>query len=349
MGFRIIKEITNIDFIGLWKWAFGLSWVLILIGFGSIFFKGGLKYGIDFAGGVLVQVKFVQSIDDATVKKSLESANLQGLSVQQFGQASENEFLLRISGEKMTTDAVRTQVEQALVKALPGKSYSIQRLEMVGPKVGADLRFKALQAIFYSILFMAIYISGRFEHRWFAAAAMAGAISTGVYLLGLLNVPLIWLVLAATIIALGLCWFMRLRYAIGAFVALIHDVLITVGLLSILNKEIDLTIIAALLTLVGYSLNDSIIIYDRIRENNTTKAAPTLLEIINLSINQTLSRTILTGGTVLMAVAALFFWGGGVIHDFALTMLVGVLVGTYSSIYVSSPILLLFEPKTVTN
>jgi len=138
---------------------------------------------------------------------------------------------------------------------------------------------------------------------------------------------------------------LRLKYALGAIVALIHDVMLPLGLFSLLNKEVDLTIIAALLTIVGYSLNDTIIIYDRIRENLRAKVSPSLEVVINKSVNQTLSRTFITAGTTFIAVLSLYIFGGGVIHDFALLMLVGVLVGTYSSVFVGAPILALFRPK----
>ena len=214
-------------------------------------------------------------------------------------------------------------------------------MEMVGPKVGADLRGKALEAIFYSVLLIAIYISGRFEHRWMAAGIMAGCLAGGIYVLKLFGASTVWLIIAAMIITLVLCYVMRLKYALGAVVADLHDVLVTIGIFSLLDKEFDLTIVAALLTILGYSLNDTIIVYDRIREksHNVGKTVP-FEQVINVSINETLSRTILTAGTTLITVACLYFFGGAVIHDFALAMLIGILAGTYSSVFVASPILL---------
>jgi preprotein translocase subunit SecF len=198
------------------------------------------------------------------------------------------------------------------------------------------------------VLLIAIYISGRFEQRWFAAAIMAAGLFAGISVLELAGAPTEYLILAAGLITLGLCWYLKLTYALGATVALVHDLLITVGVFSLLNKEFDLTIVAALLTIIGYSLNDTIIVFDRIRENIRAKKAVDLGETINKSINQTLSRTLLTSGTTLLVVLCLYLFGGGVIHDFALALLVGIVVGTYSSIFVASPILLIFgtsKPK----
>ena len=166
-----------------------------------------------------------------------------------------------------------------------------------------------------------------------------------VYLLSIFNVSVPFLIAAALLVSLALFWFLGLKYAMGAIVALIHDVTITVGIFSIFNKEFSLPIIAALLTIIGYSLNDTIIVFDRIRENLRKYHKNPLEIIINRSVNETLSRTILTSGTTLIVVVALFVLGGGIIHDFAFAMLVGIIVGTYSSIYVASPILLAWKVR----
>ena len=227
---------------------------------------------------------------------------------------------------------------------MPG--VDVQRVEMVGPQVGKDLRNKALFAIFFSMLFIAIYISGRFEQRWTVAALIAGALIGAVYGLSLFNVSIAGLILAGLIVTLVLFWFLELRYAMGAIVALIHDVGITIGVFSLMDKEFTLPIIAALLTIIGYSLNDTIIVFDRIRENIRKHPRNPLESTVNRSVNETLSRTLLTSGTTLVVVIALFVLGGGIIHDFAFALLVGILVGTYSSIYVASPILLLWQRRT---
>ncbi len=345
MGLQIIRPDTNINFIGSRKIAYLVSVAVILVGLVSLALKGGPSYGIDFAGGIIVQVKFDQQTDLNKLKSSLEQTKLPGVVVQQFGLEDDNEYLIRISQSDIPSNTVREEISNTFKNNLPGSGFELQRLEMVGPKVGADLRSKALEAMFYAVLLIAIYISGRFEQRWFAAAIMAGGLATGIYLLKLVGMPMGWMTLAAMGITLGLCWYLKLNYALGAVVALVHDVLITVGVFSLLNKEFDLTIIAALLTIIGYSLNDTIIVFDRIRENIRGKISKSFSKTINISINQTLSRTLLTSGTTLLVVFCLYLVGGGVIHDFALALLIGIIVGTYSSIFVASPILLGFGPS----
>jgi preprotein translocase subunit SecF len=209
--------------------------------------------------------------------------------------------------------------------------------------VGKDLREKALLAMFYVLLFIAIYISGRFEFKWALSGVMAGALMVAVYFLSLFHVGIPFLIVIALIVTIFLFWLLNLKYAMGAIVALIHDVTITVGVFSIFGKEFTLPIIAALLTIIGYSLNDTIIVFDRIRENLRKNYKSPLEVNINRSINETLSRTILTSGTTLIVVVALFVLGGGIIHDFAFALIVGVIVGTYSSIYVASPILIAWQ------
>jgi preprotein translocase subunit SecF len=214
---------------------------------------------------------------------------------------------------------------------------------MVGPKVGEDLRQKALFAIFYAILFIAIYISGRFELKWLMSIIMALSLTFIVYIVSGFGASVTWLILMALMVTIGLCWFLKLKYAMGAIIALIHDVTITVGFFALTNREISLSIIAAFLTIVGYSLNDTIVVFDRIRENLKKFRRRSLEEVMNTSINETLSRTILTSTTTLIVVVALFILGGGVIHDFAFAMLIGIIVGSYSSIFVASPIILVWE------
>ncbi|MCJ7774294.1 MAG: protein translocase subunit SecF, partial [Desulfobacterales bacterium] len=181
--------------------------------------------------------------------------------------------------------------------------------------------------------------------KWILSGIMAGSLMISVYLLSILNVSMPFLIASALLVTLILFWFLELKYAMGAIVALIHDVVITVGIFSIFDKEFSLPIIAALLTIIGYSLNDTIIVFDRIRENLTKYQKKTLMFIINRSINETLSRTLLTSGTTLIVVVSLFLLGGGIIHDFAFAMIVGIVVGTYSSIYIASPILLAWEKR----
>ncbi|EPR42250.1 SecF protein [Desulfovibrio sp. X2] len=346
MGLHIVKPDTHFDFIGKRRWAFILSGTLILLSFLSLAIKGGPRYGIDFAGGIIVQVKFEKDVDLGALNKALSTSGLEGAMAQRFGQQSEHEYLVRLSNSDTPTEQVRADLEKGLEANLAGNPYEIQRLESVGPKVGSDLRSKALEAMFYATLLIAIYISGRFEQRWMAAAIMAACLAGGIYVLKLVGVPTAGLIIAALIITMLLCWKLRLNYALGAVISLMHDVIMVVGIFSILDKEFDLTVVAAVLTIIGYSLNDTIIVYDRIRENILAKSAPTFAETLNVSVNQTLSRTLLTSGTTMLVIICLFFFGGGVIHDFSLAMLIGVFFGTYSSIYVASPVLLAFDPRS---
>lgn len=340
MGLTFIKHDVNIDFIGMRKIAFILSAIILFAGIASLIIKGGPRYGIDFAGGTEIQVRFEQSVTAEEIKASLAELNLPGVSVQHFGKAEDGEYLVRVSSMDETPKNFHAQIEKAFENGLGDKKPSIQRLDMVGPKVGDDLSSNALEALYFAVLIIAVYISGRFEHRWMAAAMMSAVLAGATYLLGLLGMGTGWLVIAALSVMLVVCWKIKLNFALAATLALIHDVIITAGVFSLCNKEIDLTIVAAFLTIIGYSLNDTIIIFDRIRENYYAHKGEPVGKIINYAVNQTLSRTILTSGTTMLVVLSLYFVGGGVIHDFAFAMLIGVAVGTYSSIFISSPALL---------
>ena len=341
---RFIKPDINIEFIGRKKIAFALSIVCITISVLSLIIHKGPRLGVDFAGGTLVQIKFASAVRIDDIKSGLGTIGLGKSSVQQFGQQTDNEFLIRTEisyegGEGFTTD-----IKNALESSTEGE-VEIRRVEMVGPQVGEDLRKKALFAMFYALLFITIYISGRFELKWMLSGVVAAALIGAVYIFNLFSVSIPFLIGAALIVTLIVFWFLELKYAMGAIVALIHDVIITVGIFSILDKEFALPIIAALLTIIGYSLNDTIIVFDRIRENMRKYHKKPLAFIINRSINETLGRTILTSLTTLAVVVTLFILGGGIIHDFAFALIIGVVVGTYSSIFVASPILLAWQNR----
>jgi len=295
---QLIKPDIDIDFVGKRKLALIFSVVLILIGLASLAVKGGPNYGIDFAGGTLVQVQFAQSTDAAAIKKALAELDLGDPVVQSFGD-NQNEFLIRVEQASGKLKGLSVQIQKALEQTYEKGDVDIRRVEMVGPQVGKDLRNKGLKALFYAMLGLLAYISWRFEFR----------------------------------------------FAVGAIIALVHDVMITLGVFSLFGREIDLPIIAAFLAIIGYSLNDTIIVYDRIRENSGKYHKESFSFIVNRSINETLSRTLLTSGTTLLVVLALFVLGGGVIHNFAFAMLIGVLVGTYSSIFVASPVLIFWQEK----
>ena len=294
---ELIKPNSNINFVGRIKTALIFSLVLIGISLLSLLIKGGPRYGIDFEGGTLVQVKFFNAVDIGSVRTALDSLAIEGLSVQEFGEKDAQEYLISMKKTTGELQGVEDTVKGALTDTFGSDALEVRRVEMVGPKVGEDLRRKGMLAVTFSILGMLIYIWWRFE----------------------------------------------LRFGVGAIFCLIHDVCITLGALSLTNKPVDLPIIAALLTVVGYSVNDTIIISDRIRENLKKMGRGRLPDIVNKSINQTLSRTCITAGTTLMVVVALFFLGGEVIHDFAFTLLVGIIAGTYSSIFIASPLLIVWE------
>ena len=342
---QFIKSDTNIDFIGKRKIAFTLSIILIVASIGSLIAHGGPRYGIDFAGGTLVQIKFSHPTEINAVKSGLAAIDMKNASVQSFGAKDDNEYLIRTDKPVATNEGFTSTIKEAL-KSASGGDVEIQRVEMVGPQVGRDLQHKALMAMFFALLFITIYISGRFELKWLLSGGVAGTLMAVVYFLSLFDVSIAILIVSALIVSLVIFWFLQLKYAMGAILALIHDIIITVGLFSIFNKEFTLPIIAALLTIIGYSLNDTIIVFDRIRENIGKQRKSLLPNIINKSINQTLGRTILTSMTTLFVVVTLFILGGGIIHDFAFALIVGILVGTYSSIFVASPTLLAWEGRT---
>ncbi|MFO7666843.1 MAG: protein translocase subunit SecF [Desulfobacterales bacterium] len=341
---ELIKRDINIDFIGKRNIAFTISGLLIIISILTIIVKGGLNYGIDFAGGTLVQLKFDSHVEIGKIKTGLSAVNISNASVQLFGDEEENEFLVRTNTPVSANKEFSQSLGEAL-KTTTGNNAEIRRIEMVGPQVGKDLQEKALFAIFYSLLFIAIYISGRFEFKWMLGGITAAVLMGSVYLLSLFKINMIILTAAALLVTFAIFWLLNLKYAMAAIVALAHDVMITVGMFSIFDKEFSLSIVAAILTIIGYSLNDTIIVFDRIRENIKKYTKSPLTAVVNRSVNETLSRTILTSGTTLLVVIALFILGGGIIHDFAFALLVGITVGTYSSVYVASPILIAWQGK----
>lgn len=339
---EFIRPDTNFNFVGNRHKAFLLSAFLILAGLLALLYRGGLNLGVDFAGGTLIHVKFSRATSPEQIRESLKGLISQG-AIQQIGSAADHEYLIRTETTTEELQSIADNVEATLGEAYGEGVASVLRIEMVGPKVGHDLRQKALFAIYYALLFIAIYISGRFEFKWAKSGIMAGVLILGVYLLEALGMNVTYLTYGALIITMALCWFLHLPYALGAIVALVHDVLITIGFFALTNREFSLEVLAAILTLVGFSLNDTIVVYDRIRENVRRSPKGNFLQIINSSINQSLSRTILTSGTVLLVAACLFFLGGTVIHDFSFALLIGIITGTYSSIFVAAPLLIFFQ------
>ncbi|MCU0601661.1 MAG: protein translocase subunit SecF [Desulfobacterales bacterium] len=337
---EIIKSNINLDFVGKRKLAYSFSGILLLLSILSLVVRGP-NYGVDFAGGSIVQVRFAGAVAIDKIRDGLRATGIENVSVQSMGDARDNEFLIRT--DTMETGQDFTSKLSRNLEAAAGSGVEVRRLEMVGPQVGNDLKEKALLAILFSLLLTAVYISGRFEFKWYQSAIIAFILGSAVYTLYTFNVPMPYIIPAALAVTLVLFWIFGLKYALGAIVALIHDVTISAGVLSFLGKEFTITVIAALLTIIGYSLNDTIIVYDRIRENVRKLSKTSLGVIINRSVNETLSRTIMTQGLTLVMVVSLYFLGGEIIHDFALALLVGFVVGTYSSIYVASPIVLTWE------
>lgn len=285
----------NIPFMRL-KWIFiSISLALTIFSFVTFFTKG-FNFGVDFKGGVKLIYQFKEPIGDEKIRGILEPLNLGDAQIVQFGKKEDNSFLVK----------VKLQEERDLVKDITGKLHegltpqgvTLLSEEVVGPKVGAELRQRGLFAIILTWVFMLIYIGWRFDFL----------------------------------------------FAPGAVIALVHDIIISVGIYVFLGREFNLPILAAVLTLIGYSVNDTIVIYDRVRENlKKLPASMPLADLVDRSVNETLTRSIITSLTVFFAMAVLFFFGGGVLYDFALYMLIGVIVGSYSTIFIASPVYLGFH------
>jgi preprotein translocase subunit SecF len=293
---ELIRPDTRIDFIGKRKYAFIASLCTILISFGSIFLHGGLKYGVDFSGGILLQIKFSKSIDISEVRNAMEALGSKDANVQKFG--GENEFLIRIEKTPEDLEAFSRKIQASLQEKFKDNKPELRRAEVVGPKVGNDLKHKALLAVLLSFAAILVYVAFRFH---------------------------------------------TISYGLGGIVALVHDVIVTYGAISIFGIEYSLSTMAVILTIIGFSINDTIVIFDRVRENTKKLRKENLETVMNISINETLGRTVLTTGTVMMVVLILFFFGGPVIHDFATAMIVGLITGTYSTIYIASPVVLVWD------
>ncbi|MDV2479760.1 MAG: protein translocase subunit SecF [bacterium] len=291
---EFIKPGTTFDFIGRRWVAISASAVLIIIGLLTAGIRG-LNYGIDFAGGTLVELRMPRDVDIEDVRRELRGIGMGDSTIQHYG--SKDEILIRMMRSPKRVEGLQGEIIKALEVVYGQGNIELRRTEVVGPQVGAALRKQAALAMAYALIGILIYITIRFEFR----------------------------------------------FAVAAILALVHDVLITLGAFAVTNKELSLPVIAAFLTIVGYSLNDTIVVFDRIRENLKLFRRESYEAVFNRSINETLSRTILTSLTTMLVVLALFFLGGEVIHDFAFALLVGIVVGTYSSIFVASPILVFWQ------
>jgi preprotein translocase subunit SecF len=342
--FQIIKQDTKFPFVANRRIAYAFSLCLIAASIISLIAHGGPRYGVEFAGGTEALIKFESGLPIEKVKEAVRKTGIADATVQAYGQKDNTLYRILIPTDQESPADLSKNLKDGL-SADTGIKVSVESFEMVGPQVGETLREKALLAIFFTMLMITVYISGRFELKWTLSGVTTLIMGLIVYVLMVVGLSIQTLTIVGLLAALVLFWFLNLKYAMGAIVALIHDVFITAGIFSIFDKQFTLTVIAALLTIIGYSLNDTIIVYDRIRENMRKNQKLPFAEIINKSINETLSRTILTAGGTLLMVISLLIWGGKTIHDFALALLIGIIVGTYSSIFVASPILLAWQKR----
>ena len=287
-----IKPNINFDFVGKMKLAFRVSIALIVISIASIVWHGGLNYGIDFAGGTLIQIKFQQDPSPDRIRSAFRAIGLTDSVIQKIG---EKEVVVRTAATQSDMRGLSDRIAESLASLQGRDTFEIRRVEVVGPKVGKDLTRKAILALVFSWIGMLVYIAWRFEFR----------------------------------------------YAVGGILALVHDTLIAIGSLSLLDKEFTLTIVAALLTIVGYSINDTIVVFDRVRENFRSLQKVDTREVLNRSVNQTLSRTVITSFVALLTVIALYIYGGDSLEGMAESQICGIIVGTLSSIFVACPLLLL--------
>jgi len=289
---EFFKYTRTFNFMSKSKLAMFLSISLVLVSLALLATKG-LNYGVDFAGGTIVQVKYDTKAPIDVMRERLKGNELfDNASITEFGSPDEVVIRMKTSSANVTTDI--GDITRAALKDTG--NFEVRRVDIVGPKVGSELKEKGVMSLLLAILGILVYVAFRFE------------------------------------------W----RFAVASIVALIHDISIALGAIALIGIDVNLDVLAALLTLLGYSLNDTIIVFDRIREGVTNGRNTNLADIINESITRTLARTTLTSLTTFFVIVTLFMFGGEIIHAFAFTLLVGIVVGTYSSIFVASPILLAF-------
>ena len=283
---KLFTSEPQIKFMARRQFAVIFSAVLIVASIASLFMQG-LKLGIDFTGGTLVEVGYEQAADLDGIRTKLSEAGFTDTTVQFFG--TNKDVLIRLAPQENQSSA---QLSNQVVTLLSenDQKLDLRRIEFVGPQVGEELTEDGGLAMLYALIFILIYVGFRFEYR----------------------------------------------FALGSIFALVHDVIITIGIFSIFQIEFDLPVLAAVLAVIGYSLNDTIVVFDRIRENFRKIRKGDSASIIDISLNQTLYRTVITSLTTMLVLIALFIFGGEIIHGFALALLIGVGIGTYSSIYVAS-------------
>lgn len=283
---------TNFAMMKHRRLAYLISGALVLATVGWLVVNGGPKYSVDFTGGRLLQIRTGTPLPADQVRAALEAGGFPGVELQQLTGEHRNEFMIRM---KNSAGADPLAGVQAAIQArFPGETVELRRNELVGPKVGGELRQKAVWAVLTSLGAILLYVGFRYEFK----------------------------------------------FALGAVVALFHDVFVTLGVLCFANREISLTVVAALLTIAGFSINDKIVVFDRIRERGKALRKETHTRVMDIAVNETLSRTVITNITVLLTALALLFWGGDVLRDFSLAITLGMLLGTYSSIFLASALAL---------
>ena len=290
--FQMFRTVPTFDFVGYRKAGFAITIIGILATFASLAING-LNFGIDFLGGVVMEVRTEQAADINKMRSILETANTKDASLQSVGTDG-REVMIRLKPQGDENQNQVSQAVRATLDAAYGAPIEYLRVDYVGPQVGGELIRGSFMALTFAMLAMAVYLWFRFE------------------------------------------W----QYGFGGILALMHDAILVVGFYSVTQIEFNLTSVAALLTVIGYSINDSVVIYDRVREDLRKFKVKSVPDVINLACNETLARTFLTGGTVLAALTGLVIFGGDVLFGFSAAMIFGVIVGTYSSIYVSSTILI---------
>lgn len=296
---ELIKN-TNIDFMGMKKYAFIFSGLMSVIGAIAVvqIALGNANLGVDFAGGTAVQIKFSKSVPLHDVRLALEAGGLRDFDLQDL--PTENKVLIRVKKQEEKLGGFTEKIVQTLSQKFADKNPLVDSTTEIGPKVGSKLRQDAMWAVIISTFGILIYIAWRFQFR----------------------------------------------FGIGATVATFHDVLAVLAIFYLMGREINLIVVSALLTIAGYSLTDTVVVFDRIRENIKRYIKDPIEVVINKSINEVLSRTIVTSLTVFLVSLSLFFFGGEVMHDFSLAMLIGVAIGTYSSIFIASPVVVLLRKKS---
>jgi preprotein translocase subunit SecF len=373
---------TNIDFLR-WKWwAIAASWALILVGLLAIFVQKGLKFGIDFAGGTQIALRFASRPDIDHLRKLLDAGHFGDTGIQRYEAVEKNEVLIRVQQQKKEGRDITAEVLALLRQGAgspadaskidlntQGRDSLVARLTATDPdrvagksgQTPADYYGRIAEQVITRRSQLGVFRSpadvatvpglSTEVKTWLQANTVTGpfvllsAGSVGPQVGADLRQKALWAVATSIVgMLIYIAWrFRSFPFGVGAVIALIHDTLITVGLLALFGREFNLVVVAALLTLVGYSVNDTVVVFDRIRENQRTPKKEPIETVINRSINQTLSRTVLTSGATMLVVVALFFLGGEVLNTFALTLIIGIIIGTYSSIYVASPIVVIWK------